>query len=1072
MFALIWSFFVWAVPYVALYVGLHYLGGALQGDVPEVDASTDDPQSSSWDPHTTQTEGIPRVRAYGKNLHTGNIVAKWTDVTGTIPNQKEVLYLVVEHGDGPTKGIESGLVYLNDQPVGNFPEVSVQERLGTMDQTCMTGFEKTKLEHSLKNSELRYNEPVLFTTPNDVFDDIELTLICPNGLRKYRKDGSTKTGYVHVKVRVRENPTGGWNTVFNDYIVGQSEGGVGVVYRKFTMSSLGFDCEYGKQYDVEVTNDQAPDSKIVNDIYFRSVREVVDTAFTRPGKALIGITAIATSRLSGSLNVKVIREDRLINVFNGTSWSIEYNRNRAWVDWDVLTQPVISGSDPYTIERYEGIDPSRLSLPFFYEWAQRCSEQVLDGYGGTEDQAACDIIIDFQTDVFTQAYEIAQVGRAHIYWRGHVLDGWVDAAVTEPMDLVTMNTMMAKTWRNVWVIKEELAGVVEVFYKNANEGYERMSVSFANEEAGSYKNSVTVEGVGITTHGTAVHFANYTLERNRLIRNVNSFQVAKDGFRYKLGHVIKLQCKVANWGHSYRTVSATVDTVTLDRDATSDVSAGDLLYVRSYDGETEEVHVDVYTVESVNGNTVTIEESNWEILPVKGDRVAIGVLGSIKSRRIIKITPTIDNYFDVVVETYDESLFDADELDPDNPNVNYIWPEPAGPVDGPVTRAEITDLVKQLLPPQPDIEIPWPSNLTWTGDTVDTVGWESTTGSGIEDGITFRYRGETYEIESDETTDEFIYWDPEYTTVFRTTNLASTALAPGHWLMCVNKDGVAHPANAVQLMHAGILLAGTIRAETYLELRNTYVYNGDDSLDGGKPLEVPFKIVSEMIAVRSVKLSFRIMPYRAYSTAAASGGGATSGSGGGQTSSGGGAGWWDYTEYADALAMNTDSSKAVIDSSEHTGYEDGCDSPTGSDIGGGSHDHAIYSRSHQHDIPSGTTIFNGHVHGQNEIGGSGHRHVINLDDHTHTVSDHTHTVPNHVHGVTYGIHEESNSPTVHYHVDNGAGFGAPSDNYVASQLDLVITGSISDSGWKAIRFDTDLRCRISAIIECKLDIDA
>lgn len=1043
MFGLIWSFFVWAIPYVALYAGLHYLGGVLQGDIPEVDASASDPQSSSWDPHTTQTEGVPRVRAYGKNLHTGNIVAKWTDVTGTIPNQKEVLYLVVEHGDGPTKGIGAGLVYLNDQPVGNFPEVSVQERLGTMDQTCMTGFEKTKLEHTLKNSELQYNEPVLFTTPNDVFDDIELTLFCPNGLRKYRKDGSMKTAYVAVKVRIRENPAGGWSTVFDDYIIGESGGGFTVIYKKFTMSSLGFDCEYGKQYDIEVTRVQAPDSKVVNDVYFRSVREIVDTAFTRPGKALIGITAIATSRLSGSLNVKVIREDRLINVFNGTSWSIEYSRNRAWVDWDVLTQPVISGSDPYTIERYEGIDPSRLSLPFFYEWAQRCSEQVLDGYGGTEDQAACDIIIDFQTDVFTQAYEIAQVGRAHIYWRGHVLDGWVDAAVTEPMDLVTMNTMMTKTWRNVWAIKEELAGVVEVFYKNANEGYERMSVTFANKEAGSYKNPVIVEGVGITTHGTATHFANYMLERNRLIRNVNSFQVAKDGFRYKLGHVIRLQCKVANWGHGYRTISATVDTVTLDRDATSDVSAGDLLYVRSYDSE--EAHVDVYTVESVNSNIITIEESNWEILPVKGDRVAIGVLGSIKSRRIIKITPTIDNYFDVVVETYDEDLFDADELDPDNPNANYIWPEPAGLIDRPITRAEITDLIRQLVPPQPDIEIPWPSNLTWTGDEVDTVNWESTTGSGIEDGITFRYRGETYEIEPDETTDEFIYWDPEYTTVFRTTNLASTALAPGCWLMCVNKDGVAYPANAVQLMHAGILLAGTIRAETYLELRNTYVYNGDDSLDNSKPLEVPFKIVSEMIDIRSVKLSFRLMSYRAYSTAAASGGGSTSGLDGIVMTGydGPGSTQYDGSGGSGSATPGTNSTGAG-----QTGYSDGPGSHFHY-ITGGSHSHTV--NSHQHSTPS---------------------HSHSITNHSHTVGFHTHSTPNHAHGVTYGIHEESNSPTVHYHVDNGAGFGAPSGNYTTSQLDLVITGLISGSGWKAIRFDTNLRCRISAIIECKLDIDA
>ena len=170
--------------------------------------------------------------------------------------------------------------------------------------------------------------------------------------------------------------------------------------------------------------------------------------------------------------------------------------------------------------------------------------------------------------------------------------------------------------------------------------------------------------------------------------------------------------------------------------------------------------------------------------------------------------------------------------------------------------------------------------------------------------------------------------------------------------------------------------------------------------------------------------------------------------------------------------MNTDESKADISSYQSTDYEDGCDSPTGTDDGGTSHDHVIYNRSHQHDLPSGTAAFSGHEHGQNEKGASGHRHVINLDDHTHTVDDHAHSTPNHVHGVTYGIHEESNSPTVHYHIDNGAGFGGASADYTTDQLDLVITGSISSSGWKAIRFDTNLRCRIAAIIECKLDIDA
>lgn len=84
----------------------------------------------------------------------------------------------------------------------------------------------------------------------------------------------------------------------------------------------------------------------------------MDTAFTRPGKALVGIRAVATNKLSGSLDVKIIREDRIINVYDGTSWTLQYSNNRAWVAWDVATQPVIAGDGdgtPWSIARYEGL---------------------------------------------------------------------------------------------------------------------------------------------------------------------------------------------------------------------------------------------------------------------------------------------------------------------------------------------------------------------------------------------------------------------------------------------------------------------------------------------------------------------------------------------------------------------------------------------------------------------------------------------------------------------------------------------------------------------------------------------
>jgi len=1077
-----WGILVWLWPFVyqtAIIAGLAYLGGRLlTPDVPEADTRQAD-QARSWNPFTTQSEGLPRPRAYGRNMHEGNIIAKWTDVVGG----KEVLYMIVEHGDGPTKGIGAGTVYLNDQASGNFDEVSIQERLGTFDQTVMTGFEKTKLEYPQHDKRLLCNVPFMFTTPNDFFDDIEWTIVFPNGLRHYSKDGDHWTSSTQILVQISEHGLNSWTTVFNDFITDDT---VSPKYIRYAVSTyLPGHIVYGKQYDLKITRITGDDGEREIDVScIRSCREVVNTAFTHPGKAMIGITAVATSRLSGAIKVKVVREDRLINVYDGTSWSIEYSRNRAWVVWDILTQPIISGSDPYTIERYEGIDPARLDLPFFYEWAQWTSEQILDGYGGTEDRCACDIKVMAQTDVFSLAYDIAQAGRVKLYWQGHKLTGWIDKAVTDDPDLVTMDAMMDRTWKNEWAIEKELAGVVEVFYPDANSGYERTPAKFSNANAGSYKNSISIEGTGISTHGTAIHLANYLLERNRLIRNTNSWMTYKDGFRYKLGDVIKLQCKVANWGHGYRAVESTANnTVRLDRDVSGEISPGDLLDIRVFDTNTQTVCMDTYTVESVSGATVTIVET-WIVTPLKGCRIAVAAADVLKLRRIIRIDPTVDNYFKITVETYDEDLFDADELDPNNPAANYIWPAPAGQITGPLTRAEITDLIAQLLPPQPDIEIPWPSNLTWTGDDIDTVTWSKTD---ADDPITFRYRGVTYEIDPDSTTDEFIYWDPDFTTVFRHTNLASTALAAGNWLMCINKDGVAYPANAQQLIHAGVLLAGTIRAESYMELRQTYVYNGDDSLDASYPFEIPFEIVSEMTSLISVKLSFRIMNYRAYST------GATAAAGGGQTSDGGSS--WPWGKTGVRNPGDTSSEDPGDTSSEDPGdtnyrdlgshyhsmpnHDHDVSGRTENADGTGSHSHnTSYNVNISSENPGNTDYrdLNDHMHTmpthRHTMGT--HKHTMGTHDHDLNIPDHTHTISNHTHGVSidFGLHEENNSPTVHFHVNNGSGFGSASDNYNGDQLDIDITAMISGTGWKGVRFDTNARCRIAAIIKCKIDVTA
>lgn len=326
------------------------------------------------------------------------------------------------------------------------------------------------------------------------------------------------------------------------------------------------------------------------------------------------------------------------------------------------------------------------------------------------------------------------------------------------------------------------------------------------------------------------------------------------------------------------------------------------------------------------------------------------------------------------------------------------------------------------------------------------------------------YKGITYNIAAGGTEKKYIYWDPNYTTLFRNTDNLQDVFDCDGWVMCINDEGTAQPVYGLPVIHAGLIQTATITADKYLELRNTYVYNGDDSLDNSHPFEVPFRIVSEMTEIVSAKLSFRLMPYRAYSTAAASGGGSTPTSG---PSSGG---WPEATESETVdVSGDTASEQADLSTGQNTDAEDGCNSSTeDEDCGGGLHDHNIYGRSHSHGIPA-SLGFDGHVHSVSINNTGNHSHALGagFENHTHQV-----TVPAHGHGITYGLHEESNSPTVHFHIDNGSGFGGASADYNGDQIDLDIAGSLSGTGWKAIRFDTDLRCRVASIIELKLDITA
>jgi len=72
------------------------------------------------------------------------------------------------------------------------------------------------------------------------------------------------------------------------------------------------------------------------------------------------------------------------------------------------------------------------------------------------------------------------------------------------------------------------------------------------------------------------------------------------------------------------------------------------------------------------------------------------------------------------------------------------------------------------------------------------------------------FKGITYDIAAGGTDKKYIYWDPNYTTIFRSTNTLQDVFDVDGWVMCINESGVAYPAFGIKVIHGSVIQAGTL----------------------------------------------------------------------------------------------------------------------------------------------------------------------------------------------------------------------------------------------------------------------
>jgi len=559
----------------------------LRSAEPDWDASP----TYGWSPATAQRQGLAIPRFYGRNKLYGNVVAVHTEVDGS-DDTKQRLKMLVALGEGPVEGVVAGSIKINGQPAANFSDVTTEERRGTLNQTAVSFFDETKPEYRPNRVVTNTGGSVTYTTPDDDFDDLEIELGFTRGLYYANDQGGLSSHSVGVKIELSVHEADSWSTLVETTISDATNAPKRASYRTGTSYPGGSSptVTRGSKYDIRITKTTSDQSsaRYADELRLLAVREVLDDDFAYPGIALLGVSALATDQLSGSVTVSCVQDGRIVNTYDGSSWTLQHSDNPAWVLWDILTRPVISGDgstgSPYAIERYDGIPPSRLDSAAFYELAQFCDQLVDNGKGGTEKRITFNGGWDAGTTVWRAAMDVCAVARCSLVWNGANLTVAIDKADT-PAQMFTVADIIQDSYRQMYMPQSELASEIEVHYRDADQDYERIPFSVVEPAIPSTASRITLDLVGVTKQSEAWRAAMHRLAKNRYLKSTVQIDADIDAIACTVGDVVYLQHDVPEWGQAARVASAPdAMTIIADKDLTYEPGQSYEVMLRKQDG--------------------------------------------------------------------------------------------------------------------------------------------------------------------------------------------------------------------------------------------------------------------------------------------------------------------------------------------------------------------------------------------------------------------------------------------------------------------------------------------------------
>lgn len=435
-----------------------------------------------------------------------------------------------------------------------------------------------------------------------------------------------------------------------------SHAGDGVIRQKKTDAFYRVYDMYGlepAQYEVRVrcTHKDDTSTRTANKIQWVGITQIIYDDFRYPGKALLGLKALATDQLSGSdpqLTCLISRS--LVWVWNPDTKAYEQKpaENPAWAAYDILHQcrklTSVYGKDSFVVT---GIPYENIDYDAFNAWADMCDANNID----------FNYLYDSAMKLYDALQYPCRVGYGAIVLIGTKVSCIFDAA-SEPVQLFIVANIKKDSFSNEYQSTDDRANCIEVSFMNKDKNYERDVLAVYSDsynESDTPQQPTQIELMGCTDVNQAYRYGAYKLRSNKYEIRTASFEAFADAIACQIGDVILVQEDIMDWGVGGRIVAIDGNVVTIDQpaDNLSDVTT---MLIRSNSTD----KLSYYNISSIAGNNVTLASA-----PSDAEPDCIYVIGhkghEAKKFRVLSISASHSDETRIIqaIEYYPE-LYDMD----------------------------------------------------------------------------------------------------------------------------------------------------------------------------------------------------------------------------------------------------------------------------------------------------------------------------------------------------------------------------------------------------------------------------